>query len=60
MSLFSWLRPASPVVPHDLQQRLTKLPAIGELRECSLLRCRRVLAQFRVGFGSQAQRFGGR
>ena len=36
MSLFWWLRPASPVVPDDLQQRLTKLPAIGELRECSL------------------------
>lgn len=36
MSLFSWLRPTSPVVPDDLQQRLTKLPAIGELRECSL------------------------
>ena len=36
MSLFSWLRPASPVVPDDLQQRLTTLPAIGELRECSL------------------------
>lgn len=36
MSLFSWLRPASPVVPDDLQQRLAKLPAIGELRECSL------------------------
>ena len=36
MSLFSWLRPASPVVPDDLQQRLRKLPAVGELRECSL------------------------
>jgi len=36
MSLFSWLRPASPVVPDDLQHRLMKLPAIGELRECSL------------------------
>jgi DNA polymerase-3 subunit epsilon len=36
MSLFSWLRPASPVVPVDFQQRLAKLPAITELRECTL------------------------
>ena len=36
MSLFSWLRPASPVVSADLQQRLAKLPARAELNECSL------------------------
>ena len=36
MSLFSWLRPASPVVSADLQQRLAKLPALAGLRECSL------------------------
>ena len=36
MSLFSWLRPASPVVPADFQRRLAKLPAITELRECTL------------------------
>jgi len=36
MSLFSWLRPASPVVSADLQQRLAKLPALAELSECSL------------------------
>ena len=36
MSLFSWLRPASPVVPADFQQRLAKLPAITELGECTL------------------------
>ncbi|WP_366300656.1 3'-5' exonuclease [Pseudomonas atacamensis] len=36
MSLFSWLRPASPVVSADLQQRLAKLPALADLSECSL------------------------
>jgi DNA polymerase-3 subunit epsilon len=36
MSLFSWLRPSSPVVSADLQQRLAKLPALAELSECSL------------------------
>ncbi|WP_130902415.1 3'-5' exonuclease [Pseudomonas sp. Sample_23] len=36
MSLFSWLRPASPVVSADLQQRLAKLPALAGLSECSL------------------------
>ncbi|WP_435038259.1 3'-5' exonuclease [Pseudomonas neuropathica] len=36
MSLFSWLRPTSAVVPVDFQQRLAKLPAITELRECTL------------------------
>jgi DNA polymerase-3 subunit epsilon len=36
MSLFSWLRPASPLLSADLQQRLAKLPTIGELKECSL------------------------
>lgn len=36
MSLFSWLRPASPVVSADLQQRLAKLPALAELSECDL------------------------
>ncbi|TDK56973.1 3'-5' exonuclease [Pseudomonas moraviensis] len=36
MSLFSWLRPASPVVSADLQQRLAMLPTLAELSECSL------------------------
>jgi len=36
MSLFSWLRPSSPVVSADLQQRLANLPALAELSECSL------------------------
>ena len=36
MSLFSWLRPASPLLSADLQQRLAKLPAISELKEYSL------------------------
>ena len=36
MSLFSWLRPASPVVPADLQQRLASLPSINQLGDCSL------------------------
>jgi DNA polymerase-3 subunit epsilon len=36
MSLFSWLRPASAVVPVDFQQRLAQLPTITELRECTL------------------------
>lgn len=36
MSLFSWLRPPSAVVPVDFQQRLAQLPAITELRECTL------------------------
>ena len=36
MSLFSWLRPASPLLSADLQQRLAQLPTIGELKECSL------------------------
>ncbi|WP_434766948.1 3'-5' exonuclease [Pseudomonas triticicola] len=36
MSLFSWLRPASPVVPADMQQRLAKLPTLVELSDCSL------------------------
>jgi DNA polymerase-3 subunit epsilon len=36
MSLFSWLRPASPVVSADSQQRLAKLPALAGLSECSL------------------------
>jgi len=36
MNLFSWLRPASPVLADDLQRRLGKLPVIRELSECSL------------------------
>ncbi|MED7667923.1 3'-5' exonuclease [Pseudomonas moraviensis subsp. stanleyae] len=36
MSLFSWLRPASPVVPAAFAQRLAQLPSITELSECSL------------------------
>ncbi|MFH0021957.1 PolC-type DNA polymerase III [Pseudomonas fluorescens] len=36
MSLFSWLRPASPPVSAQVQQRLTQLPVVTELSECSL------------------------
>ncbi|EJL97213.1 DNA polymerase III, alpha subunit (gram-positive type) [Pseudomonas sp. GM102] len=36
MSLFSWLRPVSPILPGELQQRLEHLPAMAELRDCSL------------------------
>ncbi|MBK5413777.1 3'-5' exonuclease [Pseudomonas sp. TH31] len=36
MSLFSWLRPAAPLLPEDLQQRLERLPVGAELSECSL------------------------
>ncbi|MGO4309184.1 PolC-type DNA polymerase III [Pseudomonas sp. KB_15] len=36
MSLFSWLRPASPALPADLQRRLERLPAAAALSECSL------------------------
>jgi DNA polymerase-3 subunit epsilon len=36
MSLFSWLRPASPVLQEDVQQRLSSLPPGSELSECSL------------------------
>jgi DNA polymerase-3 subunit epsilon len=36
MNLFSWLRPACPVVPAALAQRLAQLPSITELSECSL------------------------
>ncbi|POA47634.1 3'-5' exonuclease [Pseudomonas sp. MPR-ANC1] len=36
MSLFSWLRTASPVVPAELQHRLARLPAISALSDCSL------------------------
>ncbi|MGE1174593.1 PolC-type DNA polymerase III [Pseudomonas sp. BW7P1] len=36
MNLFSWLRPASPVLADDLQRRLEKLPVIRDLSECSL------------------------
>lgn len=36
MSLFSWLRPASPPVSAQVQQRLTQLPVVTELCECSL------------------------
>ncbi|MFW9081849.1 PolC-type DNA polymerase III [Pseudomonas sp. P2757] len=36
MSLFSWLRPAGPVVAQDLQKRLTQLPVISGLSDCSL------------------------
>ena len=36
MSLFSWLRPASPILPGELHQRLQHLPAATALGECSL------------------------
>jgi len=36
MSLFSWLRPASPPVSAQVQQRLTQLPVVTELSACSL------------------------
>ncbi|UVM38343.1 3'-5' exonuclease [Pseudomonas sp. B21-017] len=36
MSLFSWLRPASPVLPGELQHRLDRLPAVAQLSDCSL------------------------
>lgn len=36
MSLFSWLRPVSPILPGELQQRLERLPAMAELGDCSL------------------------
>ncbi|MDR6914138.1 DNA polymerase-3 subunit epsilon [Pseudomonas sp. 3296] len=36
MSLFSWLRPATPLLTEELQQRLKRLPAVTELGECSL------------------------
>ena len=36
MSLFSWLRPVSPILPGELQQRLEHLPAVAELGDCSL------------------------
>ena len=36
MSLFSWLRPAGPMLSVELQQRLQRLQAGAELRECSL------------------------
>ena len=36
MSLFSWLRPAGPVLSGELQQRLQRLPMATGLSECSL------------------------
>src|SRR5471030_780149 len=36
MSLFSWLRPAAPLLPEDLQQLLERLPVGAQLSECSL------------------------
>ncbi|MCW8274802.1 3'-5' exonuclease [Pseudomonas sp. PCH199] len=36
MSLFSWLRPATPILTGELQQRLQRLPASTALGECSL------------------------
>ncbi|HCS43254.1 MAG TPA: 3'-5' exonuclease [Pseudomonas sp.] len=36
MSLFSWLRPAGPMLCGELQLRLQQLPAGAELGECSL------------------------
>jgi len=36
MSLFSWLRPASPTLPVHLQHRLDQLPTAADLSECSL------------------------
>ena len=36
MSLFSWLRPATPILSGELQQRLQRLPVATALQECSL------------------------
>lgn len=36
MNLFSWLRPAPPLLPDALQRRLENLPAPSPLGECSL------------------------
>lgn len=36
MNLFSWLRPAQPMLPDSLRQRLERLPAPPQLNECSL------------------------
>ena len=36
MSLFSWLRPATPLLPEALQHRLERLPPGAELAQCSL------------------------
>ncbi len=36
MSLFSWLRPAGPMLSGELQQRLKDLPVATKLGECSL------------------------
>ncbi|MDR9750662.1 3'-5' exonuclease [Pseudomonas sp. SZMC_28357] len=36
MSLFSWLRPAGPNLPAELQPRVAQLPAVTPLTECSL------------------------
>ena len=36
MSLFAWLRPTSPTLPAEVQQRLDRLPDATALGECSL------------------------
>jgi len=36
MSLFAWLRPTSPTLPAEVQQRLDRLPDATALSECSL------------------------
>lgn len=36
MSLFSWLRPTTPVLGAEQQLRLQRLPVVTELNECSL------------------------
>ena len=36
MSLFSWLRPVTPILTDEWQQRLQRLPAVTELGGCSL------------------------
>ncbi len=36
MSLFAWLRPTSPTLPAEVQQRLDRLPDANALGECSL------------------------
>ena len=36
MSLFSWLRPAGPILSGELQLRLQRLPTATGLSECSL------------------------
>ncbi|WP_339477264.1 MULTISPECIES: 3'-5' exonuclease [unclassified Pseudomonas] len=36
MSIFSWLRPAQPMLPEEMQKHLERLPAASALGECDL------------------------